>query len=174
MTLTTTQFLSQVQTSAFGRMSDMTESFFVNLLNQAIVNRYADLKRLVPSAYSAKTTITPSGYTATLPSDYKQSQTPQLYTDANSEHWSALLNTDAYTVEAGELRFFNEQTETYWLRYSKKENQYSAGDTIAETADPQATHILSEEIKALYDSSVNQGEATDAEQNALSKSNRMA
>lgn len=173
-TLSTSEFLTFVQASAFGRMADMASADFVSYLNQAIVNRYPDMKRLVPSAYSEKVTISASGYTASLPNDYKQSQTPQLYTDENSEHWSALLDTDLYTVESGELRFYNSQTETYWMRYSKEEGQYVAGDTVLETKDPQAKHILAEEIRALYFSATSEGESTDAEQNSLSKSNRIA
>ena len=164
-----------VLASAVGRMVEMSAATFLNFLNQALVNTYEELKVLVPSVYSAKTTLSVSGYTVALPSDYKFGQTPELYTEENVEEEAGLYPSNLYDIKAGVLRFRSSMTDTFYLRYEKAESQYSAsGNTVEETVDIQAKHRLVEEIKALYYETQADGESINASQNALIKSNRLS
>ena len=172
--LTTSQFMTVVQNSAAGRMADMTAPQFISYLNDAIVNRYSELKTLIPTIYRKKSTISASGYTASLPSDFKQGQTLQLYSHPDSESWEYLVPSDEAWVEAGVIRFSGSVSETYYLRYNANESYYSAGNEISETIDSQARLLLQEEIKALYFSAINEGVQTDSSANSLNKSNRAA
>lgn len=173
--LTVAQFQTQVQTSAVGRMADMNSAQFLNFLNQALANKYSELVKLIPGTYRSKTTLSVSGYTVSLPTDYKRGQVTELYTDENSEDEQALMPSTLYTEEAGVLRFNNSQSDSYYLRYTLNESQYSsADDAVPETADIQARLMLQEEIKALYYEAQADGESTGSSQNALSKSNRLS
>lgn len=169
---TTSEFLTFIQNSARGRMADMSDTDFISFLNEALVLKYEELSRIVPSVYSKKTPITVSNaYTATLPSDYKQGQVPALYTEENIEAWGALYPQVLYEVEAGVIRFYDETNDTFYLRYTANESYYASGDTVAETIDSQARHMLMEAIKSLYFDAVEEGEPSGASQNAKQKAN---
>jgi hypothetical protein len=171
--LTTSQFRDFVITQTAGRLSDMPESQFVVYLNQAVVNRYQELKRICPNVYSKKTTIVANGQTATLPTDFKLDQ-ELILMEGVSERWESIIPTDWAWLEAGEIRFAGTTNQSYTLRYSKKESQYVSGDIVEETSDAQAKHLLAEEIKALYYEAFNEGRAVDSSVNALTKSNRIS
>jgi len=172
---TTSDFKAFVLSSARGRMADMSDADFISFLNEALVNKYSELVRMVPSVYSKKTTLTVSNsYTATLPTDYKQTQLPQLFQDANSEHWIALYPSELFTCEGGENRFYSQTNDTFGLRYTARESQYSSGETVAETLDAQAKHMLLEEIKGLYFDAIEEGEPSGASQNARGKANDLS
>ena len=174
MSLTTSQFRDFVVSQTANRMSDITESEFVAYLNQALINRYDEMVRLVPQHYSKKTSITASGYTASLPSDFKKDQTLELYDSENYEGWEALVPDDYAYLEAGVIRFGGNVSDTYYLRYVKDESEYVSGDSVLETDDKQAKQILAEEIKALYYEAFNEGRATDNSVNALNKATRIS
>lgn len=172
---TVSEFMTFVQNTSPGRMEEMTSPEFISYLNQALVNRYAEIRRLVPSLYQGKATLSVGGFSVSLPTDYKHGQTCYLFQDANNESIDSLYPTTLYYTEGDSIKFNDSTTNTFYLKYYKNESYYSgSGESVAETKDSQAMHLLSEEIKALFFDAQFDNESNNASANSLNKANRIA
>jgi len=150
-------------------IGDNADQFLI-WVNMALVNRHEDVCVLYNKYTSDNFTFSTKGYEYDLPTDWDGVSTISLYTDSDMH-----VDYDSWDEEFGKHRFYGEQSAsaTYYRRYRTQPSEYDAmTDSILETINPRTRKILTEEIIAMYLASQNDLESSNAEQAALSKSNR--
>jgi len=165
-----------------GLMDDITDSQFVYLLNQAIINRHAELTRDCPSVYQKNATLTFSSAAqeVSLPSDADtdSSRSVCIFSDTNR---NVLLESEMYRLFGGSVRFITEQPsgQNYYIEYIAEPSEYDpdsalSGQTLAESVSRKAKKYIAYEILRLYFDGIQNAEVSSAGQNRLSQANRIA
>lgn len=143
---------------------------FLIWLNAALVNRHEDACVLFNKWSTDTITFTTKGFETAVPTDWDHVSDMIVYTDSDHQH-----PYDGWSQEFGVIRFDTEQVGSLYRRYRLQPSEYtSMDDDVLECANPRLRKILMEEMIAMYLASQNDLESSNAEQAALSKSNRNA
>ena len=150
---------------------DDTSAFLV-WVNQMLVNRHEEICAMTNKWTTDDFTFSIKGFEEAVPSDWDTTSQMILYTDSDHQN-----SYDAWEMRFGVHRFDMEQaaSKTYYRRYRQMPTVYTAVEnTFAEIANPRLKKILMDEVIALYISTLNDLETSNAESNALSKADRIS
>lgn len=169
--LTGTQFIAkaiQYGGEAVADVNNDTDQALV-WISQAIVNRHSEVCELVNKWADTSDTVNANGYTIDLPSDWDGVSPIEIYSDSNYQN-----EIVDYELKAGSIWLESQVNagQTYYLRYRKEPNAYSAlGTTITETANPRLLKILLDEFLSLFLAVDNDMESSSAESAMKIKAN---
>ncbi len=162
------------------KFSRISNDVKLEMLNEAIINRFYDIRVHCRQCSEAKATLTfaSEGYVVDLPTDFnydRGSESYFLYSDNTYRNNSLMHGKDIYFyVDGTELRFEDQQKlgEIYYLKYCKEPTQYTAiGDTVAETVSTRALFIIKNEIESIFESRKYQGQISASSQASTIKAN---
>lgn len=176
--LTVSGFFARVKTSAAGALDDLSTDQFLVHLNEALVLRAEELRQMTPSLRSKTATITFTQQSpfVDVPEDFDRMGSFLVYPyEEGSEELSTPLPSGHFSLDGGQIRFTSVQNagQKYKLFYTPLSNSYDAdSQTITETADPRATTMLQNEIKALALAAREEGQPTSGVAHLLQQSNR--
>lgn len=171
-----------IETETSGIMANITDSQFVTLLNQSLVNRYQELKTDAPVEYFKTATLTfaTEGFEIALPTDIDPTNTTSFQLFDNAQRiGGSLLDRALWRRQGGNIRFnfSNNVGKQYFLEYAKEPGLYdsaSPSDLVDETANLRSKNYLGYEIRKLFFDGLRNSEAAAAGQNQLVNANRIS
>jgi hypothetical protein len=181
--VTISAFYTQLDRLTNNKFAGLDGSVKVELLNEALLNKYVTLKNFARSVYQKRVTLTflADGLIIDVPSDMEMDEITAdwtLYWDGNFDNKDVVggKNRDFKLDHANRaLRFDSTQLAgaEWFLEYEKEPSLYTeVGNTLEETASPRALSILKREVEYIYESRKSRGQISAPAQSAQLKANQ--
>jgi hypothetical protein len=181
--VTISAFFTQLDRLTNNKFAGLDGPVKVEILNEALLNKYVTLKNFARSVYQKRSTLTfpADGLTVTVPTDMEMDEITAdwtLYWDSNYDNKDVVggKNRDFKLDHANRaIRFDSTQLAgtDWYLEYEKEASMYAdVGDSLLESVSPRALSILKREVEYIYESRKSRGQISAPAQSAQAKANQ--
>lgn len=176
---TVSDLFTEVESKTLNKFRNLSNTEKLELLNEALIAAYDDTMVHARSVIEKKVTLSFTGNSAPLPSDFNYSPSNDwtLHADSSYDIASIAGGKDIeYKIDGTDLRFNyrNNIGNDYYLRYLSEPNQYTdMSDTVLETISLRLKSIIKNELEHLLEIRKYQGQISASAQSARFKANEL-